>query len=59
MTIWQLLTVSAAAVGLVILVVMAAIPLLTEERDRATPHRFGGRRRHVLGPPPHPPDGTA
>ena len=40
MTIWQLLTVSAAAVGLVIIVVMAAIPFLTDERDRATSGRL-------------------
>ena len=59
MTIWQLLTVSAAAVGLVIIVVMAVIPFLTEERDRAGTGRFTGRHRHVLGPPPHPPHGTA
>jgi hypothetical protein len=59
MTIWQLLNVSAAAVGLVIIVVMAAIPFLTDERGRATSQRFIGRRRPVLGPPPHPPRGTA
>ena len=59
MTLWQLLTVSAAAVGLVIIVVMAAIPFLIDERGRATPGRFTGKHRHVLGPPPHPPHGTA
>jgi hypothetical protein len=59
MTIWQLLNVSAAAIGLVIIVVMAAIPFLTDEGGRATPRRFTGRPRHVLGPPPHPPRGTA
>ena len=31
MTIWQLLNVSAAAAGLVIILVMAAIPFLTDE----------------------------
>jgi hypothetical protein len=59
MTIWQLLNVSAAAIGLVIIVVMAAIPFLTDERGRSTSERFAGRRRDVLGPPPHPPRGTA
>jgi hypothetical protein len=59
MTIWQLLNVSAAAIGLVIIVVMAAIPFLTDERGRASSERFAGARRPVLGPPPHPPRGTA
>ena len=58
MTIWQLLNVSAAAIGLAIIVVMAAIPFLTDERGRSTSERFAGRR-DVLGPPPHPPRGTA
>ena len=59
MTIWQLLNVSAAAIGLVIIVLMASIPFLTDERGRATPKRITGRSRHVLGPPPHPPQGAA
>ena len=59
MTIWQLLTVSAASVGLVIIVVLAVIPFIIDESGRATPGRLAGRHRHVLGPPPHPPDGTA
>ena len=59
MTIWQLLTVSAAAVGVAIIVVMAVIPFLTDDVGRTTPYRTGRRHRHVLGPPPHPPNGTA
>lgn len=55
MTIWQLFNVFAATVGMIIIVVMASIPFLTDESGRATPRRISGRSRHVLGPPPHPP----
>lgn len=55
MTLWQLLNVVAASIGMIIIVVMAAIPFLTDEYGRATPRRVAGPGRHVLGPPPHPP----
>ena len=49
MTLWQLLTVAAAGVGLVVLLVMAVIPLIAEEPlgvlRRLIPPRPGSRRR--------------
>jgi hypothetical protein len=65
MTFVQFLTVSAAAVGLVILAVMAAIPFLTDEplittsRDRSGSGRVTDRRagRHVASLPAGSPRG--
>jgi hypothetical protein len=60
MTLFQFLTVSAAAVGLVIIAVMAAIPFLTDEpligesSSRSGSGRFTGDRP-ALAPPAHPP----
>jgi hypothetical protein len=58
MTFAQFLTVSAATLGLVIIVVMAAIPFLTDERGRSGARRATGGHRHLPGPAPRPPRET-